>query len=103
LRLPDTRTELRYFAALCTGSGVAEELVYRGFLMFLIACYAPHLSNVMAVLIVSAVFGLGYAYQGWRGVASTGLTGLLLTIVYVGSGSILLPAVIHSADNLQVV
>ena len=101
--LPDTRTELQYFAALCTGSGVAEELVYRGFLMFLIAYYAPHLPTVMSVLIVSAVFGLGHAYQGWRGVMSTGFTGLILTILYVASGSILLPAVIHSAANLHVV
>ena len=100
---PDTRSELRYFAALCAGSGVAEELVYRGFLMFLIAYYAPHLTNGMAVLIVSAVFGLGHVYQGWRGVTSTGLSGLILTILYVASGSILLPAVIHSAGNLQVV
>jgi CAAX protease family protein len=101
--LPDTRSELQYFAALCAGSGVAEELVYRGFLMFLIAYYAPHLTIVMAALIVSAVFGLGHAYQGWRGVTSTGLAGLFLTILYVASGSLLLPAVIHSAGNLQVV
>jgi len=101
--LPDTRSELRYFAALCAGSGVAEELVYRGFLMFLIAYYAPHLTSLVVALIVSAVFGLGHAYQGWRGVTSTGLTGLGLTILYIASGSILRPAVIHSTGNLQVV
>ena len=101
--LPDTRAELRYFAALCTGSGIAEELVYRGFLMFLIAYYAPHLTNVIVVLTVSAVFGLGHAYQRWRGVASTGLSGLILTTLYAASGSIFLPAVVHSAANLQVV
>ena len=101
--LPDTRRELRYFGALCAGSGVAEELVYRGLLMFLIAYYAPRLTIVVVALMVSAVFGLGHAYQGWRGVVSTGLSGLVFTILYVASGSILLPAVIHSAGNLQVV
>ena len=82
---------------------MAEELVYRGLLMFLIAYYAPHLTIVVVTLIVSAVFGLGHSYQGWRGVTSTGLMGLILTILYVASGSILLPAVIHSAGNMQVV
>jgi CAAX protease family protein len=103
LLLPETRSELRYFAVVCAGSGVAEELLYRGFLMFLVAYYAPHLTIVVVALIVSAVFGLGHAYQGWRGVMSTGLTGLILAILYVASGSILLPAVIHSAGNLQAI
>jgi membrane protease YdiL (CAAX protease family) len=48
--LPDTHSELRYFAALCAGSGVAEELVYRGLLMFLIAHYAPRLTIVVVAL-----------------------------------------------------
>jgi len=101
--LPDTRGELRYFAVVCAGSGVAEELVYRGFLMFLVSYYATHLTTVVVTLIVAAAFGLGHAYQGWRGVMSTGLSGLILAILYVASGSLLLPAVIHSAANLQAI
>lgn len=69
--------------------------------MFLVAYYAPHLTSVVVASIVSAAFGLGHAHQGWRGAMSNGFAGLFLRTLYVASGSLLLPAVIHSAGNLR--
>ncbi len=100
---PDTNSELRWFATLCAGSGIAEELLYRGFLVFYISSFLPHFNKVALVLFVSAVFGLMHMYQGWRGVTSTAVSGLLLTTLYVVTGSLILPAVIHSLGNLQAV
>ncbi len=99
--LPDTVGELRWFTVMCLGSGIAEESVYRGFLCSYLSLYLPHLNNPELVLLTSLVFGAGHAYQGWRGIASTTASGVLFGTLYVASGSLFLPALVHSTGNLQ--
>jgi membrane protease YdiL (CAAX protease family) len=101
IMLPDTLGELKWFSLMCILSGVAEESLYRGFLYSYISHYLPHVKTAELVLLTSLVFGIGHAYQGWRGVASTTISGLIFGTLYVISGSLLLPAVVHSAGNLQ--
>lgn len=101
LLLPDTMDELRWFSVMCIASGIAEESVYRGFLYFYISLYVPHVNTPELVLLTSVVFGIGHAYQGWRGIASTTVSGLIFGTLYVISGSLLLPALVHSTGNLQ--
>jgi uncharacterized protein len=99
--LPDTAGELSWFTVVCVLSGIAEESVYRGFLFFYISLYLPHINSPGLVLLTTLVFGIGHAYQGWRGIASTTVSGLIFGTLYVASGSLLLPAVVHSTGNLQ--
>jgi membrane protease YdiL (CAAX protease family) len=103
LLLPDTMGEMSWFAVMCVLSGIAEEPVYRGFLCFYISLYLPHINGPGLVLLTSLVFGIGHAYQGWRGIASTTVSGLIFGTLYVASGSLVLPAVVHSTGNLQAV
>lgn len=91
--LPHTREELRRFYALSVTAGVCEELLYRAFLIWYLAQFT---GLVQAVALSSVVFGVGHAYQGWKGVLKTGAFGLFLGAVYVVSGSILLPALLHA-------
>jgi uncharacterized protein len=99
--LPDTMNELRWFAVMCIASGIAEESVYRGFLYFYISLYFPHINAPELVLLTSLVFGIEHAYQGWRGIASTAVAGLIFGTLYTISGSLLLPAVVHSAGRMD--
>lgn len=99
--LPDTTRELRWFTLVCMGSGIAEESVYRGFLFSYMSRYIPHINILELILLTSLVFGIGHIYQGWRGVVSTTASGLLFGTLYAASGSLLLPAVVHSTGNLQ--
>jgi membrane protease YdiL (CAAX protease family) len=99
--LPDTADQLRWFTVICIGSGIAEESVYRGFLCFYMSLYLTHINHPELVLLTSLVFGIGHAYQGWRGVASTTASGVLFGTLYMASGSLLLPALVHSTGNLQ--
>ena len=99
--LPDTTGELTWFTVVCGLSGIAEESVYRGFLCFYLLLYFPHTNSLGLVLLTSFVFGLGHAYQGWRVIASTAVSGLIFGALYMASGSLLLPAVVHSMGNLQ--
>jgi membrane protease YdiL (CAAX protease family) len=83
--VPRTAGELAVFMAVAITAGVWEELLYRGFLIWLLA---PAVGLADAVVLSAVFFGIGHAYQGWRGVLTTGLVGLVFAILYVLSNSL---------------
>jgi len=97
--VPVTALERRWFAAVCVCVGVCEELLYRGFM----GAWLSDLGlNGIAVLVVGSVFfGLAHAYQGWSGVLGTTLLGALLHVLYVGTGSLWVPIVLHILIDLR--
>jgi membrane protease YdiL (CAAX protease family) len=99
--LPVSGAERGLFAAVAVGAGIAEELAFRGFLLFYFATFLPGLGVLVAVLASSAAFGLGHLYQGVRGVALTAAIGLFMAALYVLSGSLLAPMVVHAALDLR--
>ncbi|HXN45109.1 MAG TPA: type II CAAX endopeptidase family protein [Bryobacteraceae bacterium] len=99
--LPVSTAERRLFATVAIGAGIAEELAFRGFLLFYFATFLPGLGTLVAVLASSAAFGLGHLYQGVRGVALTAALGLFMAALYVLSGSLLVPMVVHAALDLR--
>jgi membrane protease YdiL (CAAX protease family) len=42
-----------------------------------------------------AAFGLAHLYQGWVGVVATGFVGAVFTALYLWSGSLAVPIVLH--------
>lgn len=72
--------------------GVAEELVFRGFIIGWGSRLFGERAVVPLALASSALFGFSHLYQGLAGVIQTGLVGLLLAALYVGAGRKLLPA-----------
>ncbi|HUM05390.1 MAG TPA: CPBP family intramembrane glutamic endopeptidase [Terriglobales bacterium] len=100
--LPDTKDEHRWFVAVSVGAGISEELAYRGFLFYYFSLLLPWLNSIEVVLLTSVVFGMGHLYQGWRGILKTGIGGLILAGLYLLSGSLLLPMLVHAAMDLQV-
>jgi membrane protease YdiL (CAAX protease family) len=77
---PRTRGELGVFLVLSITAGVWEELLYRGFLIWYLS---PREGVAAAILLSAIIFGLGHAYQGWRGVATTTLVGLAFAGLFV--------------------
>lgn len=96
--LPQSDAEYRAFRLLSLTAGTCEELLYRG---FLVAYAATFLGLWPAVGTTSAVFGIAHWYQGRSGVLKTGLVGLLMGVLYAASGSLLWPAILHVAIDLQ--
>jgi membrane protease YdiL (CAAX protease family) len=71
--------------------GVAEELVFRGFLIGWGSRLFGRRALLPAAVISSALFGFSHLYQGLAGVVETGTVGLLLAALYIGGGCKLLP------------
>ncbi len=99
--LPRTRSERRLFSFVALTAGVAEEVVYRGFGIAVLAAAGPALPWWGLVALAGAAFGLAHAYQGLAGIVTTGLLGCVLAAVYLDTGSLLLPVLLHSAIDLR--
>ncbi|MEN3356916.1 MAG: protease family protein [Mycobacteriales bacterium] len=100
--LPRTVRERRAFAALAVTAGVCEETLYRGVLLALAGALRPEPGPAKLVLLSALAFGLAHNYQGGAGVVVTAVLGGCLTVLYLGSGSLLLPVLYHVLVDLRV-
>ncbi|MGW3364947.1 CPBP family intramembrane glutamic endopeptidase [Streptosporangium canum] len=98
--LPRTPAERWYAAGLSVTAGIAEEIVYRG-LLIAVGMGALGLSEEVAAVCALAVFVVGHLYQGWRGMLVVTLLGAVLTSLYLRSGSLLLPILVHALIDLR--
>ena len=94
--LPRTRREKTWWIAVSASAGICEELAYRGLLLALLAAFFPCLPDWGVVIVGAAIFGFAHLYQGAAGVIGTGMIGFLLGAIYLLSGTLLLPIVLHT-------
>lgn len=96
--LPRTGKEKLGFVALAVSAGICEEVVFRGFLIT--ALNGAIGSKWGAVLVAAGVFGLLHAYQRATGVARAAVLGLLLTVPFLATGSLIPSIVAHVGVDL---
>lgn len=96
--LPRTDREVSLWRGVSLTAGICEEIWYRGFLIWYLTAF---FGEWPAVLIGAAMFGLVHLYQGAAGMVKTGITGLLMGIVYVTTDSLLWPVILHVALDLH--
>lgn len=99
--LPESPAERRWFVAAGLGGAVSEELLFRGFLFYYFSLYLPAANDPVQAILSSVVFAAGHLYQGWRGTAMAFAVSLALAALYVLSGSLLLPLLVHAVGNLR--
>jgi membrane protease YdiL (CAAX protease family) len=99
--LPRSPLERRLFAVVGVTAGVCEEWLYRGFFLAVLAAVVPGLPAALLVLLAAVAFGVAHAYQGLPGVLTTGVLGGVLAAVYLSSGSLLLPVLLHALIDLR--
>lgn len=99
--LPRSHQERFWFGAISFGAGVSEELVFRGFLLYYLSVYLPHLNTLEKVLLISVSFGLGHIYQGRVGAIGAGVLGVVFAGIYLVTGSLLLPMALHAVVDAR--
>lgn len=96
--VPETDGERRGFWVVSITAGICEEIIFRGFLIWLMTAY---LGLVAAVILSSIIFGYNHIYLGVAQVPRTALVGLLLALVVLASGSLWPAMVIHAAVDMN--
>jgi uncharacterized protein len=99
--LPRTMSERRLFTLVGVTAGVCEEWLYRGFFLAVVAALAGGLPTGVLVAVAAVAFGLAHAYQGRVGIVTTGVLGGVMAAVYLDTGSLLLPVVLHALIDLR--
>ncbi len=97
--LPRNREELRYTAGLGLTAGVVEEVLFRLTLPALVFGIVG--DGFVAFVASAVVFGLLHLYQGPVGILFATVLGLLFAFVYVITGWILVPMVLHAVLDLR--
>lgn len=100
--LPRTGRGRWGWAALSLSAGVTEEITYRGLVVLTLAVALPAQTPTAVIVVVAAiVFGAAHWYQGRAGMLATGLAGAALTMLYLGTGSLLVPMILHTLIDLR--
>jgi membrane protease YdiL (CAAX protease family) len=98
---PATWTERRWWVFICITAGVCEETLFRGFLLHYLYVFPWTLNLTVALVISSAIFGLNHLYGGISGVVSSAVTGFLFGLLFLLTGNLLLPMVLHAVTDLR--
>jgi membrane protease YdiL (CAAX protease family) len=96
--LPRDNVERASFLTVALTAGICEEILYRGWLPWVIAGWTG--SATLGFIVAALVFGAGHAYQGRNGVLLTALLGLFLGSVVEWTRSLLPGQLLHIAVDL---
>jgi CAAX protease family protein len=99
--IPRTDTERRVWVVAAISAGITEEILYRAFVMIVVANVLPDANTATVVAISAAAFGLAHLYQGPRGILLTAVVGAALGAIVVSSG-LLLAIAVHAVIDLRV-
>ena len=97
--LPRNRQEVRLGALLSINAGIVEELAFRLAIPALV--FGATGSAIAAVAFSALLFGGLHLYQGVAGIIGTTIVGVIMMALYVVSGSIVAPIVLHALIDLR--
>lgn len=90
---PHTAAELPAFFGVSLTAGFCEELLFRGFLIWILQ---PLVGMPVAAVLAALLFGAAHAYQGLAGIIRTGLFGLVFTAIVLLTRSLWPAIVLHT-------
>lgn len=95
--LPRNGNELGRFYGLSLTAGIVEEVLWRGFMIWYLSLFMP----IWAAAVISSIgFGVAHAYQGIRNLPQIALVGGMFALLFVLSGSVWLPMIMHAAVDM---
>jgi len=95
--IPSDLQEFKHYMFLAIAAGVCEEILFRGFLIHYIYSFVPGsaLGLWIAIIVPAVVFAIGHLYQGKWAVLKILLGSMILSTVYLLSGSFFIVMVLH--------
>lgn len=98
---PATVRERRWWVVVALTAGICEEVLFRGFVLRYLHTAPWRLSLTVALLISAVTFGLQHLYQGIGGSAGAAAVGALFGLLFLLTGSLVFPIVLHAAMDLR--
>jgi len=91
--MPVTKSQMWVFTCVVSVSaGICEELLFRAYLYNVLD---SQLGMAAAIISSSLIFGFWHIYLGWREVVRTSIMGAVLCGVYLFTGNIFIPILMH--------
>jgi len=93
---------LGMLALVWTLAAFGEEMGYRGYVLERAAAlgHGSNTAYLVAMVLVSVLFGLGHFYQGVAGVVGSTFSGLFFGVLYLGTGrNLWLPILAHGFSD----
>jgi len=93
--LPKSYAELPAYTIMCISAGLGEEILYRGFMVtYFIEPYTVAFPW-LALFLPAMLFSLAHYYQGYIAVLKIFALSILFALIFIWSGSLILPIIIH--------
>ena len=96
---PSGGAEVLVAVVLVAVVAIAEETIFRGYLLLRFTALAGNTAG--AVLLSSAIFSIGHGYEGTLGLATVGMMGLALALVYLWRRSLTASIVLHFLQDFM--
>jgi membrane protease YdiL (CAAX protease family) len=91
--MPSTAPEVVLAVVVAAVVAIAEEVVFRGYLLRRLRCLTGNVS--LSVVLATALFAVGHRYEGPSGVLAVGVLGAVFSIVYLRTRSLAPVIVMH--------
>lgn len=101
--LPSTIRDRLLFLWVAITAGVCEEFIFRGVVVYYFSHLPFELPIITMGIVSSILFGIIHLYQGWKGVLLTTYLGVILFFLFVGTGYLWIPIVIHILIDVRFV
>jgi uncharacterized protein len=92
--LPHNPLEYRWFMFLSVTAGICEEVLYRGYLVWLLRGFT---GVPLAFLASVLLFGAGHLYQGRSGALKATLAGVAMSLIVLATGWLIPAMFVHAA------
>ena len=93
--IPRSRREKRWFFFTSFAAGLCEEIIFRGFFLYLLGRAFPAAPWFLLAAAAGFMFGVAHFYQGVKGVFKTALLGTMFGLLYLGTNSVVLCVPLH--------
>ena len=93
--LPRSRKEKRLFSFLSLSAGVCEEIIFRGFMLYLLQAIYPEIPLFLVILIPSVLFGISHFYQRMQGIIMSAVLGAIFMCLFLVTNNLVLAIFLH--------